>query len=217
MEHAMQTIATSGSLPMTKQPLQTEGTDARMAGNMLANEVIAYTMTTAGAWKGYAMRLITGTTDMRKVFMDAIEKGLKDMRKANAESIAASLNKDGKPDPTKDDTKLAGSRVRSATTNISWLRSIAHAWNSGASVEGLLDYAKATGRRTHATVEEVGYTVIVEYAAQFREAQAGRPADPWLVKLAKWLEKNPVPADDTQGQALAKMIGDSIAATAKAK
>jgi hypothetical protein len=54
----------------------------------------------------------------------------------------------------------------------------------------------------HVSVDDIGYTVIVEYARRFSGSKAGRKADDWIIKFAKWLEKNPCDAEDTEGTAM---------------
>ncbi len=200
MEHALTTIARNGSLPMQKANIPAEGMDARMQAVTLVAEVMAKTRNDDRFWHGCAVRLIEGTTDFRAAFVKGLDAELKQLKKDNAESIAP-INREGKPDPTKDDRKLAATRVNTATTYASNLRVIANGFNSGGTIDGLLVYAKETGRRNHAQLNEVGWVVMVEYARKFVQAKAGRKADPWLIKFGKWLESQGKPAeDDVVGQ-----------------
>lgn len=217
MEHAMQTIAASGSTPMKAQPLPTVGSDVKSVANTLANEVIAQAMAVSTTWKGFALRIIALPTDGRTQFITSIDAWLKGIRKGTAETMG-SMTSDGKPDPTKEDTRLAGKRVASATVEVSKLRKIAQAWNAGGSTEGLVDYVRRVQRApnfTEADLPNLGYEVVVEYARTFSESTAGRKADPWIVKLSKWMEKNPVPADDPKAALLAKLITDAVTAASK--
>lgn len=197
--HSMQTIAESGSKPMQKQPLPAEGMDARMAAVALIAEMMAHVKQGAGFWHSVACRLVLGTTDMRAAFIKGLDAEVRQLRKEHAEAIAA-VGKDGKPDVTKEDRKFAGSQVNTATVYVSHMRTIAHGFNSGATVEGLLEYAAQKGR-ARATLDQVGWTVIRDYASQFKESKGGRKADPWLVKFSKWLDSQGKPAeDDALGQ-----------------
>jgi hypothetical protein len=209
MEHSMATIARTGSTPMTKSTIPAQGTDARMQGNMLANEVFVQMRADRGVWRTFALRIITGTTDMRAAFLAACKTMLRDMRKQNAEAIA-NLNKDGKPDPTKDDTKLAAKRSATASVMVSNLNIIANAWNGAATIEGLVEHANTTGRCKGATLEDIGFDVIVEYARLFSESKAGRKADPFITKLSKWLEKNPPAEDDKAGAVLWAELNEKV-------
>jgi hypothetical protein len=182
--------------------------DARMVGNNIANAVIAQAMVAATTWKTYAAQLIVADVSTREQFVKSIDAWLKECRKANAESMGT-MDKEGKANPTKEDTKLAGQRVNSATVEVSKLRTVANAFNSGADIPGLIAHFGSTQRLSGAqmnqvSMDDIGYTVIVEYARRFSESKAGRKADIWMVKFAKWLEKNPAPEDDSQGQAMHK-------------
>lgn len=193
--HALQTISETGSRPMTKATIPAEGTDARMQGSTLCAEVMAAIKGPA-PWRGFAIRIINMTVDARSAFLKAMKAELTDLRKRNSEAIA-NLAKDGTPDPSKEDTKLARQRVASATVEASKLQTIAVAFNGAATVEGLIEHAASTGRVKGSTItlDQVGYEVIVEYSRQFRESTAGRKADPFIVKVGKWLDQNK-PNDD---------------------
>ena len=73
--HHMQAIAESGSVPMTKQPIKLESRDDRMAGNILAAEVLAFAKGNVNSWRAFAIRVIGMTPEARAVFIKAI-KGL---------------------------------------------------------------------------------------------------------------------------------------------
>lgn len=201
MEHSMQTIARTGSTPMTKAPLPTEGKDATLQATTMIAEIMAHIRSDANVWHKWTLTLMRGTTDMRAAFIKGLAVHLKDMRKANTDAIAQ-LGKDGKPNPTKEETKLGGKLVGTATQYVQKLKSVAHAFNSGASEEGLEAYIR-TRNRTPGKADDVSWFIIVEYADTFKESDArGRKADPFAVKLAKWLDKNPVAEGDTEGAAL---------------
>jgi hypothetical protein len=201
-------IADGGCLPIRKQGIPSIPMDARMVGNNIANAVIAQAMVAATTWKTYAAQLIVADVSTREQFVKSIDAWLKECRKVNAESMGT-MDKEGKANPTKEDTKLAGQRVNSATVEVSKLRTVANAFNSGADIPGLIAHFGSTQRLSGAqmnqvSMDDIGYTVIVEYARRFSESKAGRKADIWMVKFAKWLEKNPAPEDDSQGQAMHK-------------
>ena len=211
--HAMQQIASTGSTPVTRTPVSTIGLDAKMIGNNLANEVIATVYMQASPWHGFAVRLIAMPNDARAQFLAATEAWLKDMRKRNSESIAA-VDRTGKPDPTKSDTKRAGALVNSATVQVSKLRTIASAFAGAATVEGLIEHAKLHGRvKGTITLDDIGFEVMVEDSRLFSKSKAGRPTDAWVVKLSKWLDKNP-PAegeDDTMYNEISKQVAAAVA------
>jgi hypothetical protein len=201
-------VADMGLAPIRKQDIPSIPMDARMLGNNLANAVIAQAMVSATTWKAYAVQLINSDVSTREQFVKSIDAWLKECRKVNAESMGT-IDKEGKANPTKDDTKLSGQRVNTATVEVSKLRTVANAFNSGADMPGLVAHFGSTQRLSGAqmnqvSIDDIGYTVIVEYARRFSESKAGRKADIWMVKFAKWLEKNPAPEDDTQGQAMHK-------------
>ncbi len=194
-------IAAGGMTPVSKAIDTGIPRDATMMGNTLANAVIAQAMTAAITWKGYALQLMALPPEGRDQFVKAIDQWLKDCKKRNAGAMGT-YDREGKANPTKDDTKLAGQRVNSATVEVSKLKAVAHAWNSGADDEGLIAYFRTTqrlGGKVPITVADIGYTVVVEYARTFSESKAGRKADPFVIKLAKWLEKNPPAEGDTEG------------------
>lgn len=202
------------STPMQGSIIHAAGTDARMAANTLAAEVMAHAQMDRKVWLRFAWRVIDGTTDMRAQFEKTLESMIKDMRKANAEAGAV-LGKDGKPDVSKTDTKQAAKRVNSALVNVSCLRTIGKAFNGAATVEGLLAHAAESMRCKvgDVTREQVGFDVIVEYARLFSESKAGRKADPFLTKLAKWLDSAGKPAEDNaidmaHWQAVSALVAD---------
>ncbi len=173
--------------------------DARMQANTLAAEVVAHAQMDSKVWLRFAWRLINGTTDMRAQFVKVLDDMLKDMRKNNAEAGAV-LGKDGKPDVSKGDTKQASQRVNTAMVQVSCLRTIANAFNGAATIDGLLAHACESMRLKpgECTQDQVGWVVIVEYARLFSASKAGRKADPFLTKLAKWLDSAGKPAEDNE-------------------
>ena len=213
--HPIKEIETFQQTPMTKPALPAQGRDASMAANLLIAEVMAHVRAGDKVWHGFAVKIIEGTTDFRAAFVNGLGKHLSDMRKANTDAIAQ-LGKDGKPNPTKEEQKIAGKRVGTATTYTTHLRHIAKAFNAGATVEGLMAYVHSTNRSPAKGLDEIGFTVIKEYADTFKDSDArGRPADPFTVKLSKWLDKNPAAEGDKTGAALhavvAKLVAEQLA------
>lgn len=187
------------SEPMRKPEIPTAGTDARMLANTLAAEVMAHAQVDSKVWLRFAWRIIDGTTDMRAQFVTTLDEMLKDMRRVNAEAGAA-LGEDGKPDVNKSDTKQASQRVNTAMVNVSCLRTIANAFNGAATIDGLLTHACESMRLKlgECTQDQVGWVVIVEYARTFSASKAGRKADPFLTKLAKWLDSAGKPDESNE-------------------
>lgn len=205
MAHAMQEIATSGSLPMRKQDIPAEGMDARMKAALLVTSVMAHVQMDSKVWHGFAVQLINGTTDFRAAYIKGMKAQLGEMRKQNAEAFGT-LAKDGTPDPTKSEIKLAGKIVSTATQYISKLNNIANAFNGAATVEGLIHEVAETRkvRPEGITLDSIGFTLIADYAQKFSKSEAGRKSDPFLVKLGKWL--------DTIGKAAAEGGDDAAKA-----
>jgi hypothetical protein len=197
--HALNIIAQSGSLPMVKAPLATEGRDATLAGNLLAATVIAQAMTEGNVWKRYARTVVYDlTTDGRVAFIKAVKASIKDIKASNAK-IGASLDKAGNANPSKDEVSRAAKLVNSATTQVHCLTAIANAFNVGGTVEDLLQYCVQTRGMVGAGFDDVGFALLTEYARTFSESKAGRKADLFIVKMNKWLEKNAPAEDDAAG------------------
>ena len=212
--HPIAEIEAGKLTPSTKTAVPSEGRDATLQATTMIAEIMAHVRTDANVWHKWTMQLVRGTTDMRAAFIKGLSKHLSDMRKANTEATAQ-LGKDGKPNPTKEETKVAGKLVSSATQYCTKLRYIAHAFNSGATEEGLEAYI-LTRNRTKGTAADVSWFIIAEYADTFKDSDArGRKADPFTVKLSKWLDKNPAGEGDKSGAALhaviSKLVADQLA------
>jgi len=189
VQGTMADIAENGATPMAKQTPPAEGLDARMLANNLANRVIATIRQDArSVWGMFALEVIGLPTDGRAQFIKTIKGWLADARKLE-KADTRNVDKEGKPAPTKDEVKAAAARVNSATTQASKLSTIAHAWNSGGNDEDLLAYMVKQNGVKYAKVADVPYERIVEYARTFRELTAGRPADPFLLRITKALDK----------------------------
>jgi len=149
--------------------------DDKMAGNMLALEVMATAQTQGQVWRRFAMRVIESNIEQRAAFIDAIDRGLKELREQNKLGDLV-------------DAKVAKKRVAVATVEVSKLRTVASAFNGGATVEGLVQYVASATKTQSVELDNIGYTMIVEYARTFSTSKAGRKADTLLVKFGKWLE-----------------------------
>ena len=210
MIHSMQTIANTGSLPMVKKPVPAQGRDAILAANMLAASVVAYVIGQAGSWRGFAIEIIGLTTDGRTAYMATMRDWLKDMKKRNAASMAVDPE-----NPTKDDSKAAAKRVASATVQISNLNTIAECFNGQGTIEGLCAFVATAQRVPPHTVSlgDCSFEMMRQYAVSMKTSKAGRTADTWCIKFAKWAEKNAPAADDIEGLAAFKAVIDAFNAT----
>jgi len=197
---SMGTIADEARTQVTKSETPTVGLDARMLANNLANRVIAQCrQENKGTWRRYACEVIALSTDGRVQFLKSIREWLAEARKSERETTTH-MDKEGKPEPTKEETKAAGARVNSATVEVSKLTTIATAFNGQATQEGcIVHYQEATGKRVMG-IDEVPLERIVEYAKTFGKSAAGRKPAPWLLRMVKVLEqtKPRVKSDDDQ-------------------
>lgn len=158
--------------------------DDKMAGSMLANEIMASAKMEPNIWRGYACRIMNLTAEARTALLNALKA-----EKAGITKGQTALDYD---------EKLAKKRTNSATTRVSEMQAFANAWNSGASVTGLMEYINKTSPAPLRVKDETevlahaGYTVMLEYARTFSKSKAGRPSKTWLEKLSKFLTDNPV-------------------------
>lgn len=180
--HAMQVIADSGSLPMTKQPLPNEAPDDRTKGKLFAQECIALVIGQAAPWLDLARRAFDLTVEARKVTVDQMDRWLKAKREELEELHGG-------------EAKVARQRINSATTQLSKMRTVINAINSGMTHETCETYWKNA-------FSELGFDAIVEVARTFSKSNAGRKPDTLLVKLGKWIEVQkkgqPETAEDRQ-------------------
>lgn len=185
---SMGKIADEAIGPITKSPIPQGGLDARMQGNNVANRVIATVrQDSRGVWRRFALEVVSLTTDGRVQFLKALREWLNELRK-HERAQTATKDKEGKPEPSKEERKQASARVNSATVEVSKLMTVAEAWNGQATEPGLLVYVNERTGKTYATAEEVPYERIVEYARSFKKAAAGRKPDPFVLRVAKLLE-----------------------------
>ena len=185
--HAMQTILESQSQPMKSAPIKLETRDDRMAGSLLAAEVIAYAMGEQSKWLAFGWKVVDLTVEARAVFINQV--------KASKGAMTKSQNEHG------IDEKASKKRTASFAVQISQLSQVANAWNSGATLEGFAEYANSTinDKAKHVSAEHIrdhaSWTLLVEYARTFSKSSAGRKPDDFQTKLAKFL-KNNAPGDD---------------------
>jgi hypothetical protein len=198
MEHANATIARTGATPVTKAQVSVIGKDAMLAAGLLVNEVIAHTIGESRPWAGYARRVIGLTTDGRVAFLDLMAKSLKDMKRRNAE-VTAVIGKDGAPAIAKEDSKMAGVLVGSATVYISQLNTIAGAFNNGGTINGLITYVQERNTCKGLTLDDVAFSLVYEYSKKFSKSKAGAPVKSFAEKLAKFLESNNPDETDSDG------------------
>jgi len=192
-EHPLQNIANSGATPMTKTPIKLESRDDRMAGNILAAEVLAFAKGHRNVWKGFALRIITDlTVEARAVFIKALKNEKAALTKAQTEHGFES--------------KFSKVNTASMTTEVSKLTTIANAFNSGATVAGWREYVnrQLDDKSKHAEddaamLEHGSYDTLVAYSKLFSTSAAGRKADDWLTKFGKFLERNKPAEDDAKG------------------
>ena len=168
-EHAMQSIANGGMTPFTKQPVHNEGADARMRGNVLAQETIALVRTQDTKWQDIAWSIINLPTDGREAYIKALDKQLEAMR-------------DDVQGFHGYDDKTTKKTVATATVRVSQCRTIAKGFNAGGSIEGLQAFYNIDDPKG------LGFIMLYQYAQTFSKSVAGRKADTLLVKLGKWIE-----------------------------
>ena len=158
--------------------------DDKMVGSTLANEIMAAAKMEPNIWRGFAVRIMGLNNEARTALLNAIKADKGAMTKA---SIDYGI-----------DDKIAKKRTNSATTRCSEMQSFANAWNSGASLTGLMEYVNKTMPANSRAMSEdevlvnAGYVVMLEYARTFSKSKAGRPSKTWLEKVSKFLTDNPV-------------------------
>lgn len=185
--HAMEQIRSSAAEPMRAAPIKLETRDDRMAGSILAAEVLAYAMGEQSKWNTFGWKVIDLTVEARAVFINQVKAAKGAMTKVQNEFGI--------------DEKAAKKRTASFAVQVSQLQQVANAWNSGATIEGFAAYANGTisDKSKHVEPEHIrahaSWTLLVEYARTFSKSSAGRKADTFAVKLAKFL-KNNAPDDD---------------------
>lgn len=155
--------------------------DDKVRGIMLANQAIATAKTHASGWHMLAVMIVKSTVETRAAFLDSLKDQISSMKKENTFGV-------NDEEAKKDGAKA----IRSAMVNVSWLGDIARGFNSGGNVDDFVTWVnarKGKGSVDGTTWERVGWTLIRDYAQQFKASKAGgRPADRLLTKLSKWLD-----------------------------
>lgn len=155
-------------------------------GWALAQTIIANTVSTAQQLRRAVDTAFEYSTEARESTIKALADWKKDLAtnaKGNGNLAAGGLSE-----------RDAGRIARSAGTRVSEFSAIIRAMNNGFTKETLREKTGVDD------IENVGFHTIVELARQFNQTGAtggrGRPADPFAVKLAKWLAgQNPEGAD----------------------
>lgn len=174
--HPLQAIAESGAQPMTKVlALRTGGMDG-LTGMMFAQQAIALCMEHGTAWSKLAHKLFPMNTQEREAAIKTWRQWRIDKAKARKEGT--------EPSPKMDD-KTFTRIMNTAATRISHMSTIAKAIDAGMGIGELAQHYSIN-------VEDVpGLSIdtIYQLALTYRKSAAGRTADPFLVKLGKFLEK----------------------------
>jgi hypothetical protein len=154
-------------------------------GFALAQLVIASTISTAQQLRRAVDTAFDLDTKAREESLSVLNKWRKDL------SVNAKGNTKGNTNLIEGgmDTKSLGRIARSATTRTSEFASILKAMDNGFSRDTLREQSGVSD------IENIGFYTIVELARKFNQSSAtgqGRPADPFEVKLAKWLARQQV-------------------------
>jgi hypothetical protein len=195
--HPLNQIAQAGATPMKAAPFRVGSFDDKMAGVLLAQEVLALVKTQATQWPELAGKLFDMTIEGRKHFDDTLKASLTAMKET------VKVDHDA-------DKHVAGAVVRSSTVRVSQMRKIAEACTAGMDRETVarawLSEKKSTSRDAYERdVKEtvahfakyIGMDAIYETAKKFVGSDArGRKADTLLVKISKFIKANE-PKDDT--------------------
>lgn len=192
MEHHMETIRKTGATPVANVKAESiergkavVTRDDTLSGNMLAAEVFAQIRTEAGTWKRYCLRLLDGTAEMRKAFVDSVRAQLRAMREANKGHGG-------------NDDKQARKIVAVAATRIGHLQVICDAMSAGMAIETLCRHLKVNEVELR---EHVGFDKIVQVARMFKETNAkGRPRDAFIVKAVKGISAITLEGDEEKRQ-----------------
>ncbi len=176
-EHSLATIEREQQRPMTKAAVPAAGTDARVNALTLVSEMFAFVQQSAGFWHRMTWAIIDAPTDGRIEIIRLIDERLADMRTENRAHH-------GKTDKSRENTRWTRENVDSYTTMVSCMRTVARAFNAGATVEGLAEHYSVSDPRN------LGYMQVVNYARTFGESDGrGRKADAFKVALKKFLDK----------------------------
>lgn len=179
VEHPMAQIAAGGLTQITKQPVRTVGTDATMLATTLVAAMFAHVTTAANFWHGIAWRIIDAPTDARVAIITQIDNRLDSMRAENRKAHDV----DG---ATSDGRKWTRANVDSYVVDVSRMRTIARAFNAGASVQGLAEHYSVNDPRN------IGYQRVYTYCAGLLKTAAagkGRPVKSLKSTLADLIAK----------------------------
>lgn len=186
LEHPLAQIAREGATPMRAEPIALVAREDILEATALVAEVMAYAKGIDGnKWSVFANRIANMQPGGRASFLKQMKEDKGDFRKA--------LLADGI-----DETRVKA-MMSSFGVQLSRLESVARAFNAGATIEGLIQYRTGGVDNTDATAENpaaIPWYVWFAYAGLFGKGKAGRPVDPWLVKMGKALEKCPPDADN---------------------
>ncbi len=198
MQGTLQDIRESGAKPVggTKsenlnRDKRIATTDDRMAGMLLAQQVLAHEKTEANRWLLWSLALLDMTHEGREAFINAVKADRSAMTKGQTEFGIAE--------------KQAKVNTRSFGVYVSDLSAIAKGINAGATLAGWMDYMNQmmpdgkritdpNDLRTHGN-----WRMFAAYARQFLGTQSARPKDTFLTKMGKLLERNK-PADDNPAE-----------------
>lgn len=162
-------------------------------GFALAQTIIAGVVSTA-----MQLRRATETAfDYSEAARDAAVKALNDWKKELQTAVKANGNLTAGGMTERD----AGRIARSAAVRVSEFSAIVKAMNNGMNRDTLREKCGV------ADPENIGFHTVVEIARQFNQTGAnggrGRPADPFAVKLAKWLASQNPTGEDAEVKAAA--------------
>lgn len=211
----MGTIADEARKPIGKSPEQDQPVplDDRMRGNTLAAEVVAYQRAQQrGQWAIFATRIRSLTREGREAFLKAIRQWLASARKMERFAAARNMDKEGEPEPTREESKRAARIVASATVEVSKLSTIATAWNEQATDEGLVAFYLAQRRgKTDVRPDEVPYAHVYAYAKSMNNATAGRKSQPFAIVVQKFLERTKPREEAGDGEPAEKLHAALVA------
>lgn len=215
-------IADESIVPLGKSAMQDQPApvDDRLQGVSLANQVIAYQRTqNRGEWARFAREIIRGTEQMRGQFLKSIRQWLNESRRQDRNAATLAVNANGKPEPSKAEAKAASARVRSGTTMVSQMTTIANVWNDedGATLSNLADYYKAVRPKDAQFADladqlsSIPLAIIYAHAISLQKKERGRPALRFAAVMAKVLGQKKPREDAGDGEEDAKLHAELLA------
>lgn len=179
--HAMQDIRDGAMTPMKAKPLAVCTRDDTLAGTMLAASVLAYAANQDKGWIGFAKQAVELTTEGRVVVLNQLKARKAEMTKA---AIKFGIEE-----------KTAKNRTAGFAVAVSMFGKVVHAFNSGGTVEGWMEFVNSTinDKEKHCTNptemwEHASYRTLVDYARTFSTSNAGAKPQELIVKLGKFIE-----------------------------